>query len=127
MIFELGGAFSDKKAENHLDCLISMGRLDKLKMNGRVVDEHGKTTWRSHISVAQQYCQSCLIESEWKEMRRKNLPPALFEKLFPHFMHNLDETCLMCSNGVLKVIGDRDRKHHDKNVGGAPSHLNLKF
>ena len=49
-------------------------------------------------------------------MRRKNLPPALFEKLLPHFMHNLDETCLMCSDGVLKLISDGDRNNYDKNV-----------
>ena len=30
-------------------------------------------------------------------------------------MHNLDDTCLMCSDGALKVIGDGYRKHHDKN------------
>ena len=46
----------------------------------------------------------------------QKLTPALFEKLFPHFIQNLDETCLMCSDGVLKVIGDGDQKHHDKNV-----------
>ena len=31
-------------------------------------------------------------------------------------MQNFDETCLMCSDGVLKVIGDGYQKHHDKNV-----------
>ena len=46
----------------------------------------------------------------------QKLTPALFEKLFPHFIQNLDETCLMCSDGVLKVIGDGDQKHHDNYV-----------
>ena len=31
-------------------------------------------------------------------------------------MQNLHETCLMCSDGVLKVISDGDRKNNDKNV-----------
>ena len=49
-------------------------------------------------------------------MRRKNLPPAPFEKNFPNFIQNLDEARLMCIHGVLKVIGGGDQKHHDKNV-----------
>ena len=49
-------------------------------------------------------------------MRRKNLSPAPFEKFFPHFIQNLEETCLVCSDSVLKVIGDGYWKHHDMNV-----------
>ena len=106
LIVDLGEECSDKKAENNLDYLIRMGMLDKLKGYGKVVAVRGTKIERYQISVAHQYCWHCLIESEWKEKCRKNLPPAIFEKLFPHFMHNLDETCLKCSNGVLKVISD---------------------
>ena len=48
-------------------------------------------------------------------MRCKKLPPALFEKLFPHFMLNLDNTCMVYSDGVMKVMGNRDQ-NQDKNV-----------
>ena len=29
---------------------------------------------------------------------------------------NLNESCFICNNGVLKIIGDKDKKRHDKNV-----------
>ena len=27
-----------------------------------------------------------------------------------HFQLNLDETCFLCSDGVLKIIGDKEKK-----------------
>ena len=83
LIVDLGGAFIDKQAENHLDYLIRMGWLNKLKRNGRVVAAQGTTTERSHISVSQQYYWHCLIESEWKEIRYKNLPMLFLKSCFP--------------------------------------------
>ena len=44
LIVDLCGACSDKQVENHLEYLISVGRLNKLNMNGRVVATQGKTT-----------------------------------------------------------------------------------
>ena len=66
LIVDLGGACSDKQVKNHLDYLIRMGWLDKLKRDGRVVSAQGKTTERSQISVSHQYHWHCLIESECK-------------------------------------------------------------
>ena len=54
MIVDLGGACSDKQTENHLDYLIRMVQLDKLKRNGRVVAAQATTTERSQINVADQ-------------------------------------------------------------------------
>ena len=115
MIVDLGGASSDKQPENHLEYLIRMAQIDKLKRNGRVVAAQAKTTEIYQINVEQKYRWHCLIESEWNELCFKNLPPDIFEKLFPHFMRNLDDTCMMCSNGVMKVMGDIDR-NQDKNI-----------
>ena len=115
-IVDLGEACSDKQAENCLEYLIRMGRLVKLKRNERVVGTHGTTTDTSQIPVAQKYCSHCLIESEWKKMCLKNLLPAHFGKFFPHLKHNLDVTCLMCSDSVLKVICDGDQKYHINTV-----------
>ena len=28
---------------------------------------------------------------------------------------NLDETCFLCNEGELRIIGDNDKPHHDKN------------
>ena len=66
LIVDLGGTCSDKQAENHIDYLIRMGRLDKPKRNGRVMAAQGTTTERLQRSVTQQYHWHCLIKSEWK-------------------------------------------------------------
>ena len=66
LIVDLGVAYSDNQAENHLDYLIRIVRLDKLKRNGRVVAAQATTTERSQINVAQQHRWRCLIESYWK-------------------------------------------------------------
>ena len=57
-----------------------------------------------------------LIESEWIYLQSINLPEVDFAKLHKHFQLNLDEGCFLCSDGILKIIGDAYRRHHDKNV-----------
>ena len=32
-----------------------------------------------------------------------------------YFKLNLDETCFLCNEGELKIIGDNDKPRHDKN------------
>ena len=54
LIVDLGGASSDNQVENHLDYLIRMFLLDKLKSNGQVVAVQATTTERSQINVAQK-------------------------------------------------------------------------
>ena len=51
-------------------------------------------------------------------MRETNTaPPGLFtDEMLAHFMLNLDETCFMCCDGKLKIVGALNTKHHDKNV-----------
>ena len=58
-----------------------------------------------------------LIDSEWVELRRMNMPQAEFERLAPSFQLNLDETCFLCSEGNLRVIGEKERRFHDNNMG----------
>ena len=33
-----------------------------------------------------------------------------------HFQLNLNETCFMCNEGVLKIVCDKEKERHDKNV-----------
>jgi hypothetical protein len=44
-----------------------------------------------------------------------NLTAKDFEQKKAHFMLNLDETCVMASDGNLKVVGDASRKQQEKN------------
>ena len=75
------------------------------------------TTARSQINFDQQWRWHHLIESEWEKMSQYNLPTREFLALQEHFQLNLDESGFMCNDGILKIMGDADRKHHDKTIG----------
>ena len=47
-----------------------------------------------------------------------NSPSEEFVSLQEHFQFNIDESCFMFRNGVLKIIGDGSKKKHDKNTSG---------
>ena len=117
LIAELGRCSCLKKAEYHLNYLIRIGRLKNLTRGGRVIAAQSTTSERSQISISQQYRWHCLIDFCWRDLHRKNAnPPGLFTHLAPFFQVNLDETCFMCSEGTLKILGDSQRKKHNLNV-----------
>ena len=113
---DIGQAKSIKQAENHLDYLIREQRLPKLKRDGRTVLAQTTTTERSQINVNQQLCWHFMIDAEWEHLRKVNTPSEKFVSLQEHFQFNIDESCFMCSDSVLKIIGDGSKKKHDKNT-----------
>ena len=116
LILDLGQCTSSRSAENHLDYLIRNKRLPNLKRGGRVVTAQSTTTERSQINRQQQLRWHFLIEAEWNFMLKTNLPTQLFANLHEHFQLNLDESCFICNDGHLKILGDGEKKHHDKNI-----------
>ena len=56
-----------------------------------------------------------MIEAEWEDLRRKNSPRNIFTRFSHYFLFNLDETCFLCNEGELKVIGSKDKPRHDQN------------
>ena len=56
-----------------------------------------------------------MIGVEWEDLRRKNSPCDIFIRYAHYFQLNLDETCFLCNEGELKIIGDNDKPCHDKN------------
>ena len=116
VISDLGQAKSFKAAENHLNYLIRSGRLPKLKRKGRFVTAQTTTSERCQITSEQQVRWHFLIESEWDYLQLTNHPSQVFTELHEHFQLNLDEACFLCSDGILKIIGDGAKKHHDKNM-----------
>ncbi len=115
MVRDVCGAPTLKSAENHYDYLIRKGKLQDLKRGGRVVKAQKTTTKRCCINVAQQLRWHGLIESIWEEQVLLNLPAEQFMEVKAHFMLNLDETCMMASDGNLSVIADSSRKKQEKN------------
>jgi len=57
-----------------------------------------------------------ILCSMFEEQRSLNLSAEKFNDLRPHFIVNVDETCVMASEGTVKVIGDEDREKHTKNI-----------
>lgn len=116
IISDLGQSKSFKTSENHLDYLIRSNRLTKLKRNGRIVSAQSTSTDRCQINIPQQMRWHYLIQGEWEHLKQSNQPSFKFEQVMASFQLNLDEACFMCSSGTLKIIGDGQKKRHDKNL-----------
>ena len=56
-----------------------------------------------------------MIEAEWENMQQTNSSRDIFICYAHYFQLNLDETCFLCNEGELKIIGDNDKPRHDKN------------
>ena len=110
LIVDLSQCDSRKSAENHLDYLIRSKKLTDLKRKGRVVTAQAITTERYQISLDQQLRWLFPIESEWNFQRRCNISPPIFDELHEHFVLNLDESCFMCNEEILKIIGSVETK-----------------
>ena len=72
------------------------------------------TKERSHVCVSQQYCWKIIIELEWEDMRMTNSTHDIFIRYYHHFQLNLDETCLLCNEGELRIIGGNNKTRHKK-------------
>ena len=116
IIVDLGQAKCRKSAENHLDYLIRKKKLPRFKRNGRIITAQATTSERCQINTKQQFRWHFLIESEWAHLRTVNQPTDAFRPVHAHFQVNIDETCFMCCDGVLRILGDGEKKHHDKNL-----------
>ena len=58
------------------------------------------------------------IETIWEDHQRFNQPTEEYVKLQPHFQINLDldETGVLGSTGILRVVGSAEVKKHEKNT-----------
>ena len=104
-ISDIEQASSYDQAENHLDYLIQENQLPNMKRGGQMIKAQATTTERSQICVPQQYRWHIMIEAEWEDLQRKNSPRDIFTRFSHYFQFNLDETCFLCNEGELKVIG----------------------
>ena len=41
---------------------------------------------------------------------------SLFRTLHTHFQVNINKTCFLCSEGILHILGDANKKQHDENA-----------
>ena len=60
-----------------------------------------------------------MIEVEWEDLRKTNSPCDIFIIHDHYFRLNLDETCFLCNEGELKIIGGNDKPRHVKNCSNS--------
>ncbi len=116
LVMDWTGCEERGKARNHYAYLVRNKKLPDLKRDGRVVTAQKTTTKRGQITIEQQVRWHGVVESIWRDLDASNLPVEEFHPLKPHFTCNVDETCIMGSEGTLKIIGDGQRKKHNKSV-----------
>ena len=66
-----------------------------------------------------------MIEAEWGDLRRTNSPCDIFIPYAHYYQLNMDETCFVCNEGELRIIGNNDKPHNDKNCSN--SRFSIKF
>lgn len=113
MIMELSQS-SMQQAKNHFDYLVRSGHLEGLKRGGRVVTCQKTTSKRSQITMEQQLRWHTSVDLALLEQVRLNLPAEEFEKVKEHFFCNMDESCLLGSDGTVKTIGSSSKSKTEK-------------
>lgn len=103
------------KAKNHFNWLIKSKKLSKLKRGGKTVKAQNTTTARSQIRVESQLRWHCMMDGIWEGIKNYNRLPANdkrrpFEEVMEYFWLNLDETCIRCDDGNLRVLGASDKR-----------------
>ena len=108
-----------KSAENHYDYLTRNKKLPKLKRHGRTVIAQKTTTSRTQIRSEGQLRWHAVLDAVWDDLTKHNvLPPGdarkIFELVKEHFWLNLDETCIQCNDGNIRIVGSKERKTQSK-------------
>ncbi|KAI2491962.1 hypothetical protein MHU86_22582 [Fragilaria crotonensis] len=104
-IMELAQCASREQAKNHFDYLVRAGHFSGLKRGGRVVTCQKTTIKRTEITMEQQLRWHASVDFALSEQARLNLPAEEFEQVKEHFFCNMDESCLLGSDGTVKIIG----------------------
>jgi hypothetical protein len=114
-----------KTAENHYDHLIRSKQLEHLKNNGRVVRAQPTTTNRTAITTEKLLRTYAIQEDAWAIQDGLNgwdVTKMTPEEIRSHqqkrdaYTMNLDESSLLASEGIVRVIGSRSKTKHEKNI-----------
>ena len=80
-----------------------------------MVQAQAITMEQSQIFVSEQYRWHMMIEAEWEDMQQKNSPRDIFTRFAHYLQFNLDDTCFLCDEVELKVLGRKNKPRHEKN------------
>ena len=102
------------KSENCWDYLVEKMKMKYIKSGRRVKKAQATMTKRTSITVEQKLRWHSTIDSGIEELVQLNEPRDEFKRLMDHFIGNLDESCLMSSDGAIKVIASAPKKKTEK-------------
>ena len=94
-----------------------------------IIKANSSTDKRSAITVSQQFRWHSAVDGAFAFLRELNtgLTPSLqtFGEVMPHFVIGGDETCFLASSGDVKIIGDKEKKHHDVTTGSSRTSITI--
>ena len=94
-----------------------------------IIKANASTEKRSAITVQQQFRWHSAVDGAFALLRQLNtgLTPSgqTFGEVMPHFVIGGDETCLLASAGDVKIVGDKEKKHHDVTTGSSRTSITL--
>ena len=95
---------SQKQADNYYTYGVSHNKFPLLKKGGKVAAAQKTTTNRTQVTVEQQHRWHIVIDDIWEKQAERNLPVEEFKPVRAYFQLNLDEECIMGSDGSVRVI-----------------------
>lgn len=114
MLQDLQPELSSLQAQTQFDRVLRPAHKDVLT---GIVKAEATTTKRSAITVEQQYRWHSTVDGSFAFLRANNTGTTpdgrTFGEVMPHFILGGDETCLLASNGEVKIIGDKEKKKHE--------------
>eukprot|EP00966_Prymnesium_polylepis_P152788 3529223-Prymnesium_polylepis.1 len=114
MLQDLQPVLSRKQAEHQFDSNVRGKHKDELT---GIVKASATTEKRCAITVPQQFRWHSTVDGALAFLRERNtgLTPdgKTFGEVIDHFVAGGDETCLLASDGEVKIIGDKKKIKHD--------------
>ena len=102
------------RGTNHFNYLRWKKMLPDLKNHGKTQAAQRTTTKRSNVNTEKLLHWHGTIDEALEEQKRLNKYDPHFLGLVDHFMMNLDESSMVASNGVLRVVGSAEKRKHEK-------------
>lgn len=113
---ELIPGLTRSQADNTFRRTIRPAHKDELT---GIVKAQATTTKRTAITVRQQHRWHLLMDDAIARLHERNTGHCLvtgkpFSEVAHYFLVGGDETCLLASDGEVRIIGDKQKKKHEK-------------
>ena len=126
MVQDLQPGLTRSQAPHAFDSHVRQKHKDELT---GIVKASATTDKRCAITVPQQFRWHSTVDGALAFLREQNtgLTPdgKTFGEVIDHFVTGGDETCLLASDGDVKIIGDKKKPKHDVPAGSSRTSITL--